>query len=99
MSIYIDPMSGIQPKLVIKPNLAVLVWCYKVLRLKELQHQSHCFIENDVIIGDNVTVKCGVQLWDGVYIEDNVFIRSNVTFTNDKYPDQSSIRRISKRSL
>lgn len=47
---------------------------------------SHCFIENDVVVGDNVTVKCGVQLWDGIQIEDNVFIGPNVTFTNDKYP-------------
>lgn len=47
---------------------------------------DHVFIENDVIIGDNVTVKCGVQLWDGVTIEDNVFIGPNVTFTNDKFP-------------
>ncbi len=44
------------------------------------------FIENDVVIGDNVTVKCGVQLWDGTRIEDNVMIGPNVTFTNDKYP-------------
>ena len=47
---------------------------------------SHCFVENDVAIGDNVTVKCGVQLWDGVLVEDDVFIGPNVTFTNDKYP-------------
>ena len=47
---------------------------------------SHCFIENDVIIGDNVTVKCGVQLWDGMRVEDNVFNGPNVTFCNDKYP-------------
>lgn len=47
---------------------------------------SHCFIENDVVIGDRVTVKCGVQLWDGLRIEDDVFIGPNVTFTNDKYP-------------
>lgn len=47
---------------------------------------SHCFIENDVIVGDNVTVKCGVQLWDGIRIENNVFIGPNVTFANDKYP-------------
>lgn len=47
---------------------------------------AHCFIENDVIIGDNVTVKCGVYLWDGTTIEDNVQIGPNVTFTNDKYP-------------
>lgn len=47
---------------------------------------AHCFIENDVIIGDRVTIKCGVQLWDGLRIEDDVFIGPNVTFTNDKYP-------------
>ena len=22
---------------------------------------AHCFIENDVVVGDDVTVKCGVQ--------------------------------------
>ena len=47
---------------------------------------SHCFIENDVVIGDNVTIKCGVQIWDGMTIESNVFIGPNVTFSNDKYP-------------
>lgn len=47
---------------------------------------SHVFIENDVVIGDNVTVKCGVQIWDGMIIEDDVFIGPNVTFCNDRYP-------------
>jgi acetyltransferase-like isoleucine patch superfamily enzyme len=47
---------------------------------------SHCFIENEVVIGNRVTIKAGVQLWDGVSLEDDVFIGPNVTFTNDKYP-------------
>lgn len=47
---------------------------------------SHCFIENKVFVGDHVTVKCGVQLWDGVTLEDGVFIGPNVTFTNDLHP-------------
>lgn len=47
---------------------------------------SHCLIENDVEVGDNVTIKCGVQLWDGIRVEDDVFIGPNVTFTNDKFP-------------
>jgi len=47
---------------------------------------SHCFVENDVLIGNSVTVKNGVQIWDGIRIEDNVFIGSNVTFTNDPFP-------------
>ena len=47
---------------------------------------SHCLIENDVVIGDRVTVKNGVQLWDGLRVGDDVYIGPNVTFTNDKYP-------------
>lgn len=47
---------------------------------------SHCFVENDVIIGDRVTIKNGVQIWDGLRIEDDVFIGPNVTFTNDPRP-------------
>lgn len=44
------------------------------------------FVENDVVVGDRVTVKCGVQLWDGLRIEDDVFIGPNTTFTNDRFP-------------
>ncbi len=44
------------------------------------------FVENDVIVGDRVTVKNGVQLWDGIRLEDDVFIGPNVTFTNDRFP-------------
>lgn len=47
---------------------------------------DHVFIENDVVVGNRVTVKSGVQLWDGIRIEDDVFIGPNVTFTNDPYP-------------
>lgn len=47
---------------------------------------DHVFIENDVIIGDRVTIKCGVQLWDGVRVDDDVFIGPNATFTNDIFP-------------
>lgn len=47
---------------------------------------DHTFIENDVTLGDRVTIKCGVQVWDGVTIEDDVFIGPNATFTNDGFP-------------
>jgi acetyltransferase-like isoleucine patch superfamily enzyme len=47
---------------------------------------DHTFIENDVVIGNRVTVKCGVQLWDRVRLEDDVFIGPNVSFTNDSFP-------------
>jgi acetyltransferase-like isoleucine patch superfamily enzyme len=47
---------------------------------------DHTFIENEVTLGDRVTVKCGVQLWDGLIIEDDVFIGPNATFANDRFP-------------
>ncbi|AXF64067.1 MULTISPECIES: acyltransferase [unclassified Leclercia] len=57
---------------------------------------AHTFIENDVLIGNRVTVKSGVYIWDGVTLEDDVFIGPCVAFTNDKkprskvYPEQFS---------
>jgi UDP-2-acetamido-3-amino-2,3-dideoxy-glucuronate N-acetyltransferase len=67
------------------------VWQYVVILSKAVIGDNcnicaHSFIENDVKIGNGVTVKCGVYLWDGITIEDNVQIGPNVTFTNDKYP-------------
>jgi acetyltransferase-like isoleucine patch superfamily enzyme/dTDP-4-dehydrorhamnose 3,5-epimerase-like enzyme len=47
---------------------------------------DHVFIENDVVLGDRVTVKSGVQLWDGVRAADDVFIGPNASFSNDPFP-------------
>ncbi len=47
---------------------------------------DHSFIESAVRVGDRVTIKCGVSLWDGITIEDDVFIGPNACFTNDKCP-------------
>lgn len=47
---------------------------------------DHVFVENDVVIGDRVTVKCGVQLWDGLRVGSDVFIGPNATFSNDAFP-------------
>lgn len=67
------------------------IWQFCVI-LEGAKIGSNCnicaqvFVENDVVVGDNVTIKNGVQLWDGLRVEDNVFIGPNVTFTNDKFP-------------
>ena len=52
---------------------------------------SHCFIENDVVIGNNVTLKFYVELCDGLRLEDNVFIGPHVSFTNDLFPRSKKI--------
>lgn len=51
---------------------------------------DHVFVENDVVVGNRVTVKSGVQLWDGVRLEDDVFVGPNATFTNDRFPHSRS---------
>jgi len=60
---------------------------------------SHCFIENDVEIGDRVTIKNGVQLWDGLRVEDDVFIGPNVAFTNDNFPRSLAHQEIPLKTL
>lgn len=47
---------------------------------------SNALIEADVVIGDRVTIKSGVQLWDGLRVADDVFIGPNATFANDIFP-------------
>jgi UDP-2-acetamido-3-amino-2,3-dideoxy-glucuronate N-acetyltransferase len=47
---------------------------------------AHSLIENNVIVGDRVTVKSGVYLWAGTRIGNDVFIGPNATFTNDPFP-------------
>ena len=47
---------------------------------------DRCFIENDVVVGDRVTVKCGVSLYDALTLEDDVFVGPDVTFSNDPRP-------------
>jgi len=67
------------------------VWQFVVI-LKGAEIGKECnicaqnFIEGDVVIGDRVTIKSGVQLWDGTRVEDDVFIGPNATLTNDPYP-------------
>ncbi len=86
--VKIHPLADVQSKQI---GNQTQIWQFCVV-LKEAVIGSNCnincqvFIENDVIIGDNVTIKPGVQVWDGLRIENNVFIGPNVTFTNDRYP-------------
>lgn len=85
---FIHPLSDVQ-----SPNIGqdTKIWQFCVV-LKGAIIGNNCninaqvLIENDVIIGDNVTVKSGVQIWDGTRIENNVFIGPNATFTNDLLP-------------
>jgi acetyltransferase-like isoleucine patch superfamily enzyme len=88
MNNFIHPLADVQSKDI---GINTTVWQFVVI-LPNAQIGNNCnicygcFIENDVIVGDNVTLKNGVYLWDGIRIEDDVFIGANVNFINDKYP-------------
>lgn len=85
---FIHPLADVKT---IKIGEGTYIWQFVVILDKaeigkNCNINCHCFVENEVKIGNNVTVKSGVYLWDGITIEDNVQIGPNVTFTNDKYP-------------
>ena len=85
---FIHPNSDVQSKQI---GEGTRVWQYGVILPGAIIGRdgnicAHCFIENKVVVGDRVTVKCGVQLWDGITLEDDVFVGPNATFTNDREP-------------
>src|SRR5471032_2892202 len=85
---FIHPTADVQSRSI---GEGTRIWQFVVILPdakigKDCNICSHCFIENKVVVGDRVTVKCGVQLWDGIVLEDDVFIGPNVTFTNDLMP-------------
>lgn len=87
-------MYKIHPKAEVQTNQigeGTVIWQFAVILAKAVigkncNINAHTFIENDVVLGDNVTVKSGVYLWDGIIVEDDVFIGPNVTFVNNPYP-------------
>ena len=47
---------------------------------------DHAFIETGARLGNHVTVKNCVLVWDKVTVEDEVFLGPNMVFTNDMNP-------------
>lgn len=88
VSYVVHPLSDVQSQRI---GSDTRIWQFVVILPgaqigAEVNICSHCLVENDVIIGDRVTVKSGVQLWDGLRVGDDVFIGPNVSFTNDRFP-------------
>ncbi len=83
------------PQAIVEPGVVIgtgsRVWAFAHLLSgavigKDCNICDHTFIEGQVRLGDRVTIKCGVALWDGIVIEDAVFIGPNAVFTNDNRP-------------
>ncbi len=88
MNYFTHPLSDVQSSNI---GSNTRIWQFVVILAgaklgSDVNICAHCFIENDVVIGDRVTIKSGVQIWDGLRIEDDVFVGPNATFANDHFP-------------
>lgn len=84
----IHKLADVQSK---KIGAGTRIWQYVVILSgaeigEECNICSHCFIEDDVVIGNRVTIKNAVQVWNGLRIEDDVFIGPGAAFVNDRFP-------------
>jgi acetyltransferase-like isoleucine patch superfamily enzyme len=67
------------------------IWAYAHV-MKGARVGKHCnigetsFVETGAVLGDWVTVKNGVSVWDMVTCEDYVFLGPNAVLTNDPVP-------------
>jgi acetyltransferase-like isoleucine patch superfamily enzyme len=91
----IDPTAFVHPQALVDPGAQVgartRVWAFAHVVAgaqvgADCNVCDHTFVEGKAVIGDRVTLKCGVYVWDGLVLEDDVFVGPNVTFTNDRYP-------------
>lgn len=99
--VHIHPLADVQST---QLGAGTRIWQFTVVLAGarigcDCNLNAQVFVENDVIVGDRVTVKCGVQLWDGITVEDDVFIGPNVSFTNDRYPRSKQYPEAFQRTL
>ncbi len=92
MDYFVHPQALCETK---KVGAGTRIWAFAHVRERavigrEVQISDHAYVENDVVIGDRVTIKTGAQLWDGVRVEEDVFIGPHATLTNDGFPKRSS---------
>jgi len=85
---FIHPLADVQTTQI---GNGTRIWQFAVVLKgavigKDCNINCHTFVENDVVLGDFVTVKSGVFIWDGIKIGNHVFIGPSVTFVNNRTP-------------
>jgi acetyltransferase-like isoleucine patch superfamily enzyme len=86
--VFIHPLADVQSQDI---GAGTRIWQFAVIvkgaRIgRNCNICAHTFVEGGVIIGDEVTLKSGVYLWDGIELGNRVFVGPNATFTNDMFP-------------
>jgi len=86
---YIHPQAIVDAGAIIGEGTRVWAFahvCNGAVIGKDCNLCDQTFFEKGVLLGNRVTVKCGVYLWDGTTLEDDVFVGPGVAFTNDLRP-------------
>lgn len=89
LNMKINPLAFVHPDAII--GTGTTVWQFSTVLGgavigKDCNLNAHTLVESRAVIGDRVTLKCGVYVWNGVTLADDVFCGPNATFTNDKTP-------------
>lgn len=85
----IDPLATVHPGATIGAKTRIWQFCVVLdgaVIGADCNLNAHTLVEGGSRIGDRVTLKSGVYVWDGVTLEDDVFVGPNAVFTNDKAP-------------
>jgi UDP-2-acetamido-3-amino-2,3-dideoxy-glucuronate N-acetyltransferase len=88
VDVFIHPLADVQSDMI---GAGTRIWQFAVI-VKGARIGANCnicahtFVEGGVLVGNNVTLKSGVYLWDGIELADDVFVGPNATFTNDVFP-------------
>lgn len=101
-SVFIHPAAIVEPGASLGAKTRVWAFAHILPGARIGAECNICdgvFVENDVVVGDRVTVKCGVQLWDGLRVENDVFIGPNATFINDPFPRSKQYPEAFARTL
>ena len=85
----IDPSAAVHPGATIGARTRIWQFCVvmdEAVIGADCNLNAHTLVEGGATLGDRVTLKCGVYVWDGIELEDDVFVGPNAVFTNDKLP-------------
>ena len=86
---FIHPLAAVDPDAHVGARTRIWQFCVVLSGAvigEDCNISTHCLIEGGARIGNRVTVKSGIYLWDQVVVEDDVFIGPGVAFTNDWHP-------------
>lgn len=86
---FIHPLADVHPEAEIGAGTRVWQYCVVLEGAvigRDCNLNAHTLVEGGARIGDRVTLKCGVYVWDGITLEDDVFVGPNAVFTNDRHP-------------